>query len=105
MEQSKADSFTAYLEAKQRSEKAKKSAPATGGTAFSILAVLAGNAGQPMPITPDLQAASGMTFTGFADAIKHLQASGYITLAGDPGSESAQLTEIGSQVASLARPA
>jgi len=105
MAQSKADSFTAYLEAKQRSEKAKKSPPPTGGTAFSILAVLAGNAGQPMPLTPDLQAASGMTFTGFADAIKHLQASGYITVVGDPGSESAQLTALGSQVASLAQPA
>lgn len=58
-----------------------------------------------MALAPDLQAASGMTFTGFADAIKHLQASGYIALVGDPGSELAQLTEIGSQVAALAEPA
>ena len=102
MAQSKADSFTAYLEAKQRAEKAKQSPPASaGGTALSILAVLAGNAGLPMPLVPDLQTASGMTFSGFADAIKRLQETGYITLVGPPGSEVAQLTNLGAQVAPL----
>jgi len=102
--QSKADSFTAYLEAKQRAERAKKSAPAAGGTALSILAVLAGNAGQSMPL-PDLQAASGMSFTSFAEAIKRLRDSDYIALVGAPGAESAQLTKLGTEVASLAEPA
>lgn len=100
MAQSKADSFTAYLEAKQR---AKKSATA-GGTALSILSVLAGNAGQPMSLT-DLQAGSGMNFTSFAEAIKRLRDSDYITLTGAPGSESAELTKMGTEVASLAQPA
>lgn len=104
MAQSKAESFTAYLEAKQRARKEKESAPAAGGTAFSILAVLAVNTGQPMPL-PNLQAASGMSFTSFAEAIKRLQESGYITVTGAPGSEAAQLTALGRDVAALARPA
>lgn len=53
----------------------------------------------------DLQAASGMGFSDFAAAIKRLQESGYITIAGPPASESAQLTELGTDVASLVRPA
>jgi len=53
----------------------------------------------------DLQAASGMNFTEFAESIKRLQESGYITLSGAPASESAQLTEFGAEVASLARTA
>ncbi|MGA2592917.1 MAG: hypothetical protein ABSH32_23635 [Bryobacteraceae bacterium] len=102
MAQSKAESFTAYLEAKQRWDRAKKAAPTVGGgTALSILAVLAGNAGQPMPLT-DLQAASDMSFSSFAEAIKRLQDSGYLTLVGTPGAESAQLTKLGAEVASLA---
>ncbi len=57
-----------------------------------------------MPL-PDLQASSGFSFTDFAEAIKRLEEMGYITLRGAPGSESAQLTELGVDVASLARPA
>jgi hypothetical protein len=53
----------------------------------------------------DLQAASGMDFTDFAGAIKRLQELRYITLSGVPASESAQLTEFGAEVASLARTA
>jgi len=104
MAQSPAESFTAYLEAKQQWERQRRTAQATGGTAFSILAVLAENAGRPMTL-PDLQAASSMPFTGFAEAIKRLQESGYITLTGSPGSESAQLTVLGADVAALAQPA
>jgi hypothetical protein len=104
MEQSKAESFTAYLQAKLSRQKTEETAPVAGGTAFSVLAVLARNAGLPM-VLPDLQAASGMSFTGFAEAIKKLEDSGYITLTGAPGSESAELTALGSDVAALARPA
>lgn len=101
MAQSKAESFTAYLEEKQRAERTKKSAFAVGGgTAFSILAVLAGSAGQPMSL-PNLQAASGISFNSFAEAIKRLQDLDYITLTGAPGNESAQLTKLGADVASL----
>ena len=102
-EQSKADSFTAYLEAKRRRRQEKAAQPGSGGTAFSILAVLGENEGW-MPLG-DLQAASGMSFTSFAEAIKRLRDSDYLTLSGAPGSESAELTRLGREVASLARPA
>jgi hypothetical protein len=104
MGQSNANSFTTYLKEMQRWEKQKQAAPVAPGTAFSVLALLAGNAGQPMPLR-DLQAASGMDFTNFADAIKRLQELRYITLSGGPSSESAQLTEFGAEIASLARTA
>jgi hypothetical protein len=104
MGQSNASSFTTYLREMQRWEKQKQAAPVAPGTAFSVLALLAGNSGLPMSLS-DLQAASGMNFTEFAEAIKRLQESGYITLSGLPASESAQLTEFGADVASLARPA
>lgn len=103
MGQSGTNSFTTYLEEKQRWEKQKQVAPVAPGTAFSVLALLAGNAGQSMQLT-DLQASSGMSFTDFAEAIKRLQEMRYITLSGPPASESAQVTEFGSDVASLMRP-
>jgi len=103
MERSKADSFTAYLEYKQRLDKQQRSAPATGGTAFSILEVLAGNAGQGMT-APELQAASGMSLLDFAEALKRLRDSGYVTVSGDPGHEIVELTRLGADTASLVRP-
>ncbi|MGA3044105.1 MAG: hypothetical protein ABSF54_25295 [Bryobacteraceae bacterium] len=104
MGQSGTNSFTTYLREMQRWKKQKQAAPVAPGTAFSVLALLAGNAGLPMSLS-DLQAASGMNFTEFAESIKRLQESGYITLSGAPASESAQLTEFGAEVASLARTA
>jgi DNA-binding IclR family transcriptional regulator len=104
MGQSGTNSFTTYLQELQRGEKQKQAAPVAAGTAFSVLALLAGNAGQPMPLR-DLQAASGMDFTNFADAIKRLQELRYITLSGGPSSEAAQLTEFGAEIAALARTA
>jgi hypothetical protein len=114
MAKSKASSFTAYIEAKQRWERRNQAIPVAGWTALSILVVLAGNAEQPMPL-PDLQATSDLSFFIFAKAIKRaavdrraapaLLDSDCIVLAGVPGSESAQLTTLGAEVALLARPA
>ena len=104
MERSKADSFTAYLEEKQRLERARRPAPAAGGTALSLLGALIAAPDQRMPLA-ELQTTSGMTFADFAEAIKRLQASGYLTLGGEPGSETAELTRLGEDVARLARPA
>jgi hypothetical protein len=104
MERSKADSFTAYLQEKQRLERAD--APATqasGGTALSVLGALAAAPAERMALV-ELQAASGMTFGDFAEAIKRLQASGYMTVSGGPGSETAELTRLGEDVAKLSRP-
>ncbi|MCC7175598.1 MAG: hypothetical protein IT159_10410 [Bryobacterales bacterium] len=103
MERSKADSFTAYLEEKQRREKAKPVEKGTGGSALALVAAFVEAPDRSMPLS-DLQAASGMTFGDFADAVKQLQASGYLTVSGGPGSETAELTPLGEDVAKLARP-
>ena len=100
MDRPKADSFTAYLEAKQRSERSRQ-AP-TGGTAFSLLNILADAQGKQMPIA-ELMAASGMPFGAFADALKSLGELGYLTLSGPPASEIVALTKLGEDVSKLAR--
>jgi hypothetical protein len=100
MERLKADSFTAYLEAKQRMDQARK--PATGATAFSLLTLLADAPAKAMPVT-GLMAASSMAFGPFADALKSLGDLGYLTLTGPPGSEVATLTRLGEEVSQLAR--
>jgi DNA-binding IclR family transcriptional regulator len=102
MERSKADSFSAYLQEKQRLEKATRSASAAGGTALALLGALAEASDRRMTLA-ELQAASGMTFGGFAEALKRLQASGYLTVSGAPGKETAELTRLGEDVAELAR--
>ncbi len=103
MGQSGTNSFTTYLEEKQRWERQQKMRPAQGATALSVLGVLA-QYGKAMPL-PDLQAASDMSFTDFAESVRRLQDSGYLTISGAPGSELAELTELGADVGSLARPA
>jgi len=100
MERAKADSFTAYLEAKQRLQPAAPAA--TGATPLSLLFKLA-DVGQ-MPLA-DLQTATGMAFGEFAAALKYLGDSGYLTVSGAPGHEAARLTPLGEEVSRLARPA
>jgi len=98
--QSKADSFSAFLEARQKS---RSSAPATGGTSLSLLNTLAGADQQQMAVN-DLMAGCGMTLTDFADALKSLKESGYLTLSGAPaGSEVVKLTALGQDVTRLSR--
>ncbi|HUE02104.1 MAG TPA: hypothetical protein VMR62_21220 [Bryobacteraceae bacterium] len=94
------NTFTTYLEEKHRWETQKQS-PVAGGTAFSILAAVAESGGRSS--LTDAQAASGMSFTNFAEAVKRLQDLGYIIIEGVPGSEAVQLTQLGSDVASLTR--
>lgn len=96
---SKADSFSAFLEAKQRS---KASAPQSGGTALALLNTLA-NADQQQMAVQELMSASSMTVTDFADALKTLKESGYLTLSGAPGAETAKLTGLGQDVTRLSR--
>ena len=102
MERSKADSFTAFLKEKQRL-KMTRQPQQQGATSLTLLQVLA-DAPQQQLLVQDLQAASGMSFTGFADALKALQESGYLAVSGPPGGESAMLTPLGVDVAGLARP-
>lgn len=101
MERSKAESFTAYLEAKQKERPAEPARTSAGGTALSVLAVL-GAAPQFTMALVELQRASGMSFLDFSQAIKKLDESGYLKVWGNPGQESAQLTKLGLDVAKLA---
>lgn len=100
MERSKADSFTAFLEAKQRLKSSAR--PASGGTPLTLLSKLAEAPNQQMPVT-ELMAASGMPFGDFAEALKSLGDLGYLTLTGPPSNEVSQLTKLGEDVARLAR--
>jgi predicted transcriptional regulator len=100
MERPKADSFTAYLEQKQRAGSSAKTAP--GSTPLTVLIKLAGAPGQQMPLT-ELMTVTGLAFVDFAEAVKTLSSSGYIAVAGSPGSEVASLTKLGESVAQLAR--
>ncbi len=102
MERSKADSFTAFMKEKQRL-KSMREPLQQGATPLTLLNVLADAPRQQMPVQ-DLQAASGMSFTSFSEALKTLQESGYLALSGPPGGESAVLTPLGVDVAGLARP-
>ena len=52
----------------------------------------------------DLQRASDMTFFEFAECLKRLMGVGYLTVIGQPGRETAQITNLGAEVADLARP-
>jgi hypothetical protein len=98
-------SFIPYLEAKQKRERAERNAPrGTGGTAFSVLVALAADPEGVMALS-DLQPASRMSIFEFAESLKRLAASGYLTIDGEPGNETAQLTKLGIEVADLARPA
>lgn len=101
MAQSKADSFSAFLEAKQRS---KPGPTATGATALTLLGTVGGADQKQMPLQ-DLMSVSGMAFAEFADALKSLKELGYLTLTGPPGSELANLTPLGEEVSRLSRPA
>lgn len=102
MERSKADSFTAFLKEKQRL-KSMRQPQQQGATSLTLLRVLS-DAPQCQMLVQELQVASGMSFTGFAEALKALQESGYLTLSGPPGGESAVLTQLGDVVLGLARP-
>ena len=106
MERWKADSFTAFLEAQQSrkasAQKTSLGAPASGGTALSLLLALARAPKQQMPVA-ELMVSSCLAFTDFAEALKSLGDLGYLTLGGPPGNELASLTKLGDEVSRLAR--
>src|SRR5262245_52858198 len=102
MERSKADSFTAFLEEKQRLKSARP-LPPQGSTPLTILQVLADAPQNQMPMH-DVRSASRMQLESFVDALKTLQESRYLTVSGPPGSETLALTPLGVEVAGLARP-
>jgi hypothetical protein len=83
MERSKAESFTAYLEAKQRMELSERAAS-------SIRSRLVGAPDCRMALV-ELQAASDMSFLAFAEQLTRMQASGDLNVIGVPGREMAEL--------------
>jgi hypothetical protein len=83
MERSKAESFTAYLEAKQRMERSER-------VELSIRGSLSEAPSGRMALV-ELQAASGMRFVDFAEALKRVQASGHLNVIGVPGREMVEL--------------
>jgi predicted transcriptional regulator len=99
MERPKADSFTTFLEAQER---AHRGTPVTGPTPLTLLFKLAEAPQAEMRVT-ELMAASGMSLIDFAEALKNLKDSGYLTLSGPPNNESATLTKVGEDVARLAQ--
>jgi hypothetical protein len=56
-----------------------------------------------MPVT-ELMASSGMAFPDFAEAMKSVHESGYVTLSGPPSAEVVTLTAQGEQVFQLLQP-
>jgi len=61
-------------------------------------------ADQKQMAVKDLMTVSGMAITDFADALKSLQKSGYLTLSRPLSAEVATLTPLGEEVSRLARP-
>lgn len=75
---------------------------ATTGTPISLMSLLENAENKSMPVT-ELMASSGMPFPDFADAMKSLHESGYVTLSGPPSAEVVALTAQGEQVCRLLR--
>jgi predicted transcriptional regulator len=100
MERPKADSFTTYLEEKQRAAASAQKAP--GGTPLTVVLTLADAPERQMPLT-ELMRLTGLALVDFAEAVKTLSDSGYITVKGSPGSEVAGLTNLGQVLAQMAR--
>lgn len=97
-QQSNAGSFYAYLEASQRTA----ANPPVNGATMALLNMLDA-ADQKQKGVTDLMVASGMSFTNFADALKSLQDSGYVTVNGEGALQIAKLTALGQEVARPSR--
>jgi hypothetical protein len=103
MQLPRADSFTAYLEEKQRLESSRSALPAARGSALTLLVVLAGAPGKRMPVAA-LHSASGMGFWDFSASLKRLRDAGYLQISGNPGKETVELSGFGAGVVELVQP-
>jgi hypothetical protein len=70
---------------------------------LALLEILAGQSGS-LPMF-DLQAQSGMEAARYGEALKSLRDAGYITIEGEAPEQMIRLTDGGSKVVLLARPA
>ena len=97
-QQSKAESFSAYLGAWEQS---KQNSPASSVPALALLQLLAAAEQKQMTLT-DLMNASGMEVIDFGENLKNLKESGYLTLGGSGSDATAKLTPLGEDVSRLA---
>jgi predicted transcriptional regulator len=66
-----------------------------------ILAVLRDHGSQTIPT---IQAAAGIEFEAFAEAVATFRQAGLVTIQGEPGRERLELTATGAQIAGAATP-
>jgi predicted transcriptional regulator len=98
----KAGSFSAYLEARQKRERSQR-APSKV-SAISLLGILAETEQKELQVS-ELMSKSGMGFAEYAEALKGLRTAGFLDMAGEPGNEVVQLTPKGEEIALLSRSA
>jgi hypothetical protein len=92
---SRIGSFAPYLDALNSSQTPPVS---PHSQALALLIELAKTDEQPLNV---LQAASGLTFSEFADAVKWLQEAEFISVSGAPGQEVVSLTASGRTLGAL----
>ena len=99
---SKPGSFLPYLEYSQRES---PSSPAAGpASPVTLLEILARQVGQTLSID-DLMKVSQMDPERYRSALKSLRDAGYIEVEGPTLEENVRITDAGTKVARLARPA
>src|SRR5438270_9909915 len=92
--------FLPYLEAANREAPGRR-APVSP---LTLLEILVRQAQQSLPIF-DLQSLSGLEPSRYAEALKSLLGSGYISIQGEPSDQTAKLTATGADVVRISRPA
>jgi|SRR5450432_1165984 len=92
--------FRPYLEYVNREKLAQRAS----ASPLTLLEILTRQARQALPLF-DLQTQSGMDPSRYAAALKSLRDPGYIVIEGETPEQVVRLTESGSQVVQLARPA
>ncbi len=101
-QKTKAGSFSAFLEARQRRERSRQVPSKV--SAISLLGILAETEANELPVA-ELMSKSGMGFVEYAEALKSLEAAGLIAMSGAAGAEEVRLTSKGEEVVTLSRPA
>jgi hypothetical protein len=98
---SKPGSFLPLLEYSERKDRPVQPAQKSP---LDLLGILARQAQQSLPLF-DLQTLTSMDPSRYAEALKALKNSGYITIEGDAPEQMVRLTGSGSEVVRLGRPA
>jgi hypothetical protein len=97
MRETKAGSFTTFLQARQGKKAAPKASPVA---ALGMIARLVKHKDHEMPLA-DLMEESEMGFAAFSEALESMQEAGVLELTGKPGEEIARLTDKGRESVGL----